>query len=144
MLNHNCISVCDYTAEGSSWVPAITKLEFSKLGGFDWPTVVDWAESAKTALHQTEEKYIADEWKRAASTENVNWEKIDVFALGVLFEEILMGTIRSERPFYEDLEEVGVSGAVNDLIEQMTLAEIDKRPTVAEVVVVLEKEKGNN
>lgn len=144
MFNHNCISVCDYTADGSGWVPAVTKLEFSKLGGFDLPTVGDWAESAKAALHQTEEKYIADEWKRAASTENVSWEKIDVFALGVLFEEILMGKVGSARPYYEDLEDIGVSAAVNDLIGEMTSSEIEKRPSVAKVVAVLEEEKGNN
>ncbi len=144
MLNHNCISVCDYTADGSGWVPAVTKFEFSKLGGFDLPTVGDWAEIAKATLHQTEEKYIADEWKHAASTENVNWEKIDIFALGVLFEEILMGKIGSARPYYEDLEEIGVSAAVNDLLEQMTLSTIENRPSVAEVVAVLEKERGSN
>lgn len=139
MFNYNCVYLCDYSdvSEYGEWLPAITKFDFSKIDDSRVKTVIASATTAVEKLNPKEMKYISPEW--ASNPTRSNWEKVDIYSLGMLFVDIFSGKILDTvDDFFEmdDLESK-VNNTILLLIDDMLSNDIQSRPTANEVYQTL-------
>ena len=117
LLSHESIYVCDF---GKEWVPYIVKLDFAKIDSADMATVFMDVLSAKEALEEAKlTKYIAPEWLSADDSKNLDWGKMDIYSLGVLFCDILSGRINTNIVDFDELEAMDLSDDMLDLLDMM-------------------------
>lgn len=134
MLNYNCIYLCDFTdTRYNMWLPAVTKFNFSKVEDACALTVITNLTNAMPWLSPEEAKYTSPEWK--SNPLKSNWEKVDVYAMGVLFADIIGGKIMKCLDDFGKLD--GFADTVNEsiliLIDDMTSEDIYDRPNAEEI-----------
>lgn len=145
MLNYNCIYTLDCRDVGRGWVASVLKFDFSKIPDKGEENTVfynAWNAQGKIT-EESEKKYLAPEW--AEDNRNAEWEKVDIYSLGVLFCDILSGgilknTAALENSFREMLDS-GVDREVVETIFNMTAEMVDDRPIIEDVVSVLKKHR---
>lgn len=143
MLNHNCIYTQDCKDVGRDWVASVLKFDFSKIPDKGEQKTVfhnAWHAQEKI-LDESEKKYIAPEW--TLENRNADWGKVDIFSLGILFCDILCGTILPnsaaiEKAFSTMLN-LGIKRELIEIIFNMTSEMLDERPLISEVVLALQK-----
>lgn len=137
MLTSDCIRLCDFTSSPKGWVPSIINYEFAKIyrpadepGG----TVFPQLQEAEANMPPEYVKYQAPEFSDLI--EGNSWAEIDIYALGILFEDVICGEISSRRP---DLGNLKLDRRLTDLLNDMTEKNPEQRPDIQEVIERLEK-----
>lgn len=136
MLNYECIYL--YQGEEGRWNPVVTKFNFSKID-IDLRTVYDNATRAVDLLHAGESKYIAPEW--AADPNRKNWEKVDIYSLGVFLADLYSGRILDSLDSFFETPNADNS-VIYEMIDMMTSADSQDRPTAHDVYEILEGYRG--
>lgn len=141
MLSYESIYVCDYKKE---WVPYIIKFDFAKIQSTEKGTVVLDALKAKERIDEAKQiKYFAPEWMSTEDPKNLDWEKMDIYSLGVLFCDILSAKINMSLIDIDELEKFELSDDLLDLLDKMTSETPSFRCDMEEVQIVLEEEARN-
>lgn len=136
MLTSDCIRICDFATSPKGWVPSIINYEFAKIyrpadesGG----TVLPQLQEAEANMAPEFVKYQAPEFSDVI--EGNSWGKIDIYALGILFEDIICGEISNMR---HELSNLNLDSRLTGLIRDMTGENPEKRPDIQEVIDKLE------
>ena len=140
LLTYDSIVVCIYKGK---LVPYIIKFDFGKLTITDqYTTVFQQARQAEAKMKKENSltKYLAPEWSRITDTKRVDWGKIDIFSLGVLFSDILIGRFDTPDVSFDQLEELELSDDVLDMIDAMISEDITARCELDYVQLVLQEE----
>ncbi len=139
LLTYESIYVCDF---GREWVPYVTKFDFAKIDiGDDLRTIFVDAVQAKERLQELKQKkYLAPEWNSITDTSRANWEKMDIYALGILFSDILVARLDANIVDIEELEELELTDDLLDLIDMMIADSPKYRCDIEEVQLVLDEE----
>ena len=139
MFNYNCVYLCDYTDEKEygEWLPAIVKFDFSKIEDSRVKTVFAPAQNAVECLNNKEGKYISPEWKSNPTCSN--WEKVDIYALGVLLADIFSNKILDTVDEFFDIEnlEDKIDNTILILIDEMLSNDVKQRPNANTVYQIL-------
>lgn len=104
------------------WSPYIVKFDYAKIvANRPTETVIVNTMNAKNLLtRQGREKYLPPEWQVIEEYHaTANWEKVDVYSLGVLMTDILKGGFAGGIADFDDLEDDGVPGEVLDILDGM-------------------------
>ncbi len=146
MLSYASVYVCDYSERGKGWRPHLVKFDFAKLEqkqGKDYGTVMPWVQEAKTKIKDGSiKKYInVKDW------EQEQWEKTDIYALGILFCDILSGRINNNYSQMEDavgelFKAQQLSDEFADFLESMLDDNAENRPSAMETQRMMEAEMG--
>jgi hypothetical protein len=103
-------------------LPYIIKFDYAKIIT-DKPLNTVYMDAVNAQRHLKNKplfKYLAPEWARINDdTPNVDWAKVDVYSLGVLIGDILMGEIGNEVVDLRDLVDMGVSELIVDVLDRM-------------------------
>lgn len=137
MLNNDSIRLCDFTDSEKGWVPSIINYEFAKIQNPKtdlYVTVAGELFGASKKKLARGEKYLAPEFSSGIAEEN--WAKLDIYALGILYTDILVGRIDNER---KNLEFEQIPEELKSLIQDMTNDDPKERPDINEVLYRLEK-----
>ena len=137
LLSHASVYVCDYSARGKGWRPHLVKFDFAKLvakgEGDVLATVKAQTKEAKEKIKDGSiRKYIPEDWDLE------NWEKVDVYSLGILFCDILSGVISLDyESMIKAMQALRKSKAIPDgllnVIGSMISRAMAKRPAMADV-----------
>lgn len=144
MLNYTCVYVCAY--RNQVWAPDIIKFDYAKISQAENPvrTVFMNARDARQSIRQMQRlnKYIAPEWDQLdKNADDASWSRVDVYSLGILLIEILLGRIMDSMPGEDalyDLEDLGFPAELIDTLELMCAADPNARPDLRTVSRVLE------
>lgn len=144
LLSHASVYICDYSAWGRGWMPHLVKFDFAKLVAKDekdaLETVKEQTKEAKEKIKDGSiKKYIPEDWSLE------DWEKVDVYSLGILFCDILSGTISPDyNSMIKSMKQLKKSKEISDeflnLIGTMINRAISKRPSMSEVYKSLQTE----
>ncbi len=141
MLSYDSVFVC---WENNEWVPYIVKFDYAKITAKSPDeTVLANAVNAKKRTRDARlQKYISPEWNSIPQeTASNKWEKADIFSLGVLFSDILMGCIGVKLISIDDLEdELDLSENLLDLLDGMQSEDPSNRYPLDFVKSVLDDE----
>ena len=116
--------------------PSIIKLDCAKIASKEFGTVIANVQNMQTMIQQQKVlKYAAPEVRMSMqnNTVNVDWEKADIFSLGVLFADILNGQIEASIVPPAKLQRAGVKMQLIQLIDKMRNPNAEHRPT-AEII----------
>ena len=122
--------------------PTIIKLDCAKIESEEFGTVIANVQNMQTMIQQQKLlKYSAPEVRALFQGGNgsVNWEKADVFSLGVLFGDILNGQIEPGVVPAMKLQRTGVNMTLIQLIDKMKNPNPDLRPDTATIINYLEE-----
>ena len=146
LINHNCIYLTEKSIDNTQYDPSLINLCFAKILDANAPTVYGKVMSAaeQTLLRQsTEDKYIAKEHGLCPVNADLNaveahWEKVDIFALGMLISDILCANISKKPHTADELRAAGVSEPLIDVVKAC-LSVAHMRPTAQQVLEALQK-----
>ena len=114
MLSYESVYICE---EDNECIPYLTKFDFAKVP--DSSTVILQMSRRSSGIQEVRRrKYLAPEWNDALLKTDPDWEKIDIYALGVLLGDILAGEIRANVVDPYDLEDV--SDDICEVVSLMT------------------------
>lgn len=129
VLTYESIYVCNYgTKDEPDWLPYL-KFDFGKITGnlnsVDL-TVIEYAKDAVERLElQSLKKYIHESaFKRA------DWERVDIYALYVLFGDIMLGEILNTTADYGELLDMDYPTEFLDVWDKMSA---DDSPSLEEI-----------
>lgn len=140
MFNYRCIKV---GKKGDSFIPYVTGFNFAKVEDQSNPvaTVIAYASNArdKGKADQKSAKYIPGEWEYASEIgTEMDWEKVDVYSLGVFLCDMLSGRIHDHL-----LSEQEMKGLIPDplisLILRMVSEDIYERPSCRDALQEMEQ-----
>lgn len=135
MISDEAIFLCDF---GREWVPYVIKFDFAKIEIEGGGTVVDAALNAKNRLQAIQQiKYLSPEWANIDDTTRADWSKIDIYSLGILFSDILMGKISDTAVEVENLLDEDLPEEVVILIDGMRSDIPGERYNIGEVKEIL-------
>lgn len=139
MLNYECIFVCRFRNE---WIPYIIKFDFAKIEAQAIKrTVFENAVKAKDKLKDRRlSKYLPPEWEVMLKFDDIDWTKVDIYSLGVLFSDILAGEIRETLVTLDELEELEVSEEILELLDLMRADEPKARFGIQKVKEIFDSE----
>ena len=86
MLTSKCAYYADERDKRQKISTAIIKFEFAKIDNPTVQTILPYTINQKRGLSQSDQRFMPDELE-------LPWNKADIFSLGVLFSDILMGKI---------------------------------------------------
>lgn len=116
--------------------PSVIKLDCAKIASEEFGTVIANVQNMQTKMQQQKVlKYTAPEVRLFLQNHAmpVDWEKADVFSLGVLFADIMNGQIDVTLVPPVKLQRAGVKSGLVELIGEMTNPDKGLRPTVATI-----------
>ena len=144
LLSPTCIYITK-DSDTNTLVASLTKLSFAKLVRQDAPTVYLKTMKAVEKIGQAsdqEYKYIAPELIALtesdgnndinANVDEVFWEKVDIYALGMLISDILCADISAFPHTEEELKNAGVSANIIGIIKKCRLT-AKERPNASEI-----------
>ncbi len=139
MLTYESIYTCQVRDE---WVPYVIKFDFAKIESPSvMRTVIDNAMKAKDRMKENRiNKYLPPEWAVITDIKKVDWRKVDIYSLGILFSDILYGRIHEVPVPLEELEEQGVSDVLLDLLDLMRAEDPASRFAIDDVKEILNEE----
>lgn len=112
------------------WIPYVVKFDYAKIVAEEpVETVIVPTEKARDILlRQGKEKYMAPEWSAIEQDRTkADWEKVDVYSLGVLMSDILRGSFGVDIADFYELEDAGVPDMVLDALDSMLAQSPDAR-----------------
>lgn len=142
MLNYECIFVCRFKDE---WIPYMIKFDFAKIESQSIKrTVFENAVNAKGKLKDRRlAKYLPPEWEVMTEFDDVDWAKVDIYSLGILFSDILAGEIGETPVSLDELEELGISEKILELLDLMRADDPKARFSIHEVKEIFKDEMRN-
>lgn len=140
LLSDESIYVCDF---GREWVPYVIKFDFAKIESGTRGTVSMNVGDAIKMLKEI--KYLAPECivmdTQEAETLKIDWEKVDIYALSILFGDILMAQSKPVAIAIDKLEDIDeISDDMLDLLHEMRKDSPKERPDIEMVLLVLNEE----
>lgn len=141
MLNYECIFVCEIRGE---WIPYIIKFDYAKILFNEMiGTVYVHALEAKEKLKEEKlNKYLPPEWNRLSQTiSDEAWAKVDIYSLGILFADILVGRIGVKPISMDEVEELDLSDEVLDLLDIMRAEDPKERWSIEDVKEIFDDEQ---
>lgn len=134
-LSHDSIYVCKNKA--GKYEPSIIKLDCAKIESGDYGTVIENVEDMQEKIKLLSiKKYNAPEVNTYIQDPSIgiNWEKADVYSLGVLFFNILDGQFGTREIKALLLRKSAVDMQLLQLIDQMCYADPNRRPDTGSVM----------
>ncbi len=136
ILSSECAYYADNRSKGRGISTAIIKFEFAKIADADALTVIG---GILPKITESDNRYVADEWYSLANAEEISWARADIYSLGILFADILMGSFGKYRP--ERMGREAHMRPILPLLEDMT-GRADLRPDINKICAFLEKLTG--
>lgn len=143
MLNYESIFVCQFRDE---WIPYVIKFDFAKIESSLAKGTVqkNLLEARQDMIGEKKlSKYLPPEWDLTPEPEKMNWAKVDIYSMGILFSDILMGKIGDKPVPIEDLEELDLSDEILDLLDIMRADDPESRFGISDVKAIFEDELRN-
>ncbi len=134
-------SVYLYKDAKDQFVVSIIKLDCAKILSQDYNTVLSKVQNInELEKYQKFTKYIANEIRTSNFDENeeYDWEKADIYSLGVLFGEILRGSVQVQRASTTKLRRTGLNPEIAGMIDGAT-ADKSERISMEEIMKVFDK-----
>lgn len=142
MLSYESIYVCEFQKE---YCPYIIKLDFAKIVTSKpvftvFKNVVD----AKERVRELQlNKYLPPEWEVLPDPSDIDWAKVDIYSLGVLFSDILSGSIGEQPVPIDELQELDISDELVDIIDWMRAEAPESRCEIKDVKDIFDDELRN-
>ena len=139
-LSFDSIYVCK--GKNDVWEPTIIKLDCAKIASEEFGTVIANVQNMQTMIQQQKLlKYSAPEVRALFQGGNVSvdWEKADVYSLGVLFGDVLGGQIEAGVVPSMKLQRTGVHMSLVQLIDKMRNPNAAMRPATTTILNYLEE-----
>ena len=143
LLTYESIVVCKFN---NRLIPYVIKFDYGKLTSAKskpYTTVFIQAQQAEASIQKGKSltKYLAPEWKDISADKKVDWEKIDIYSLGVLFSDILVGRFDSALVTKNKLTiRNRLSDDLLDELSLMTSEKISNRNSVEYIQLALNEE----
>ena len=140
LLTYDSVVVCNIK---NQMVPYVIKFDYGKFAQSDqYETVFQQTVQAEKKIQKEKSliKYLAPEWINVTDTNTVDWEKIDIYSLGVLFSDILAGRFDGTIVSFDELEELNLSDDILDMIDMMTSENATLRCNIEYIQLVLQEE----
>lgn len=135
LINAKSVVLCDFSDKKFGIVPYLINFDFSKFKAADAKmTVLEQFKNEVDSLKQEDMEYICE-----YDMTDTSYEKMDIYALGVLFIRILSGDLQSPRLDLADklnLIEENYNSKIADLLEMMLSETAIDRPTAKQVYAV--------
>lgn len=129
-LSFDSIYVCKNRA--GKYEPSVIKLDCAKIASEEFGTVIMNVQNMQTMIQQQKLlKYAAPEVRMMLQNVDikVDWEKADIYSLGVLFSDVLNGEIDSNIVPSAKLQRLGIKIQFVQLIDKMKNPNADLRPS---------------
>lgn len=139
-LSFDSIYVCKDRV--GKYEPSIIKLDCAKIASEEFGTVIANVQNMQTMIRQQKVlKYVAPEIRMSMQNSEicVDWEKGDVFSLGVLFADVLNGQIEANMVPAVKLQRAEVKKQLVELIDKMRNPNAALRPSAETVNQSLEE-----
>lgn len=133
-LSFDSVYVCKNKA--GKYEPSVIKLDCAKIASEEFGTVIANVQNMQTMIQQQKLlKYAAPEVRMMMQNDSlkVDWEKADIYSLGVLFADILNGQIDANLVPAVKLQRTGVKVEMVQLIDKMKNPNAALRPS-AEII----------
>ena len=130
MLTHQSIYVNEKRRQ---FIPYIVKFDYSKIDNPELNTIIADANKAARKADKIIDEYISPEYKNAiesGTNGQVDWEKVDIFSMGVLFIKIMLGDFSVTAEL--NLRKL-TDRQLQGLLDEMLSDEPEERPTAEEV-----------
>ncbi len=140
LLTYDSVVVCRFKEK---LIPYVIKFDYGKLSiSSQYKTVFQEAKQAELNIQKEKSltKYLAPEWNSISDSDSFNWEKIDIYSLGVLFSDILAARFGGELISFDELEDLNLSDDLLDTLDMMTSENADLRSNLEYVLLVLQEE----
>lgn len=135
LINAKSVVLCDFSDKKFGIVPYLINFDFSKFKAADAKmTVLEQFKNEVDSLKQEDMEYICE-----YDMTDTSYEKMDIYALGILFIRILSGDLQSPRLDLADklnLIEENYNSKIADLLEMMLSETAIDRPTAKQVYAV--------
>ena len=135
LINAKSVVLCDFSDKKFEIVPYLINFDFSKFKAADAKmTVLEQFKNEVDSLKQEDMEYICE-----YDMTDTSYEKMDIYALGILFIRILSGDLQSPRLDLADklnLIEENYNSKIADLLEMMLSETAIDRPTAKQVYAV--------
>lgn len=135
LINAKSVALCDFSDKKFGIVPYLINFDFSKFKAADAKmTVLGQFKNEVDSLKQEDMEYICE-----YDMTDTSYEKMDIYALGILFIRILSGDLQSPRLDLADklnLIEENYNSKIADLLEMMLSETAIDRPTAKQVYAV--------
>lgn len=135
LINAKSVVLCDFSDKKFGIVPYLINFDFSKFKAADAKmTVLEQFKNEVDSLKQEDMEYICE-----YDMTDTSYEKMDIYALGILFIRILSGDLQSPRLDLADklnLIEENYNSKIADLLEMMLSETSIDRPTAKQVYAV--------
>lgn len=135
LINAKSVVLCDFSDKKFGIVPYLINFDFSKFKAADAKmTVLEQFKNEVDSLKQEDMEYICE-----YDMTDTSYEKMDIYALGILFIRILSGNLQSPRLDLADklnLIEENYNSKIADLLEMMLSETAIDRPTAKQVYAV--------
>lgn len=141
-LSFDSVYVCKNRA--GQYEPSIIKLDCAKIASEEFGTVIANVQNMQVMIRQQKVlKYAAPEVRASMlnGRGRVDWEKADIFSLGVLFADILNGQIEANMVPAFKLQRAGVTIRFVELLDKMRHPSAGLRPTAKTVNQILKEMK---
>lgn len=135
MFTNKSVEVCDLEANGIT--PFIIGFEFAKFESNSEEGTVN--AQYLNAINKNKNDEFFDKYTLPKS-ETLSWEKADIFSMGTLFNDILLGRISPSGFKKTVIEDAGYSMQIIKTIDKMLSDDPDVRPTAIEVKKVFDDE----
>jgi len=120
-----CAYYADERGKNRGISTAIIKFEYAKIFDESVPTVLDPSMTGKIGVEH-DERYICEEWNAGMS----DWSKADIYSLGVLFTDILMGRIGGYK--FSEFLKIAEYNDIAELVREMR-SRAENRPDINSV-----------
>lgn len=138
LLSYESIYICEYENE---WIPYIVKFDFAKIASGKSGTVKKNVSEALELITETKRKrYLAPEWENNAEKSSIDWGKVDIYSVGILLGDILMARVGKRNAEMDELESLGLSDSMRNLLDKMLADNPQERPIIDMVFDGLEEE----
>lgn len=135
LINTKSVVLCDFSDKNKGIVPYLINFDFSKLKAVDSKsTVLEQFKNQVNSLEQEDTEYVCE-----YDMSDISYEKMDVYALGILFIRILSGDLQSPLLNLVDklnLIEQNYNKKIADLLEWMISEVASDRPSAQKVYAV--------
>lgn len=138
-LSYDSIYVCP--GRDGCPEPSIIKLDCAKIMSDEFGTVIETVQSREKLLClKRMMKYVAPEVRRLFQGQRmeIDWSRADVYSLGILFGDILRGSLDADPASSAKLRREGADEKFLELMDRMRAPRPELRPSMNDVSAALE------